>query len=152
VGAAGRHDPSGLIRLVRNTDGLPERFEALRRTAEAEGYRHLTRLAAEWAQTPGMFHALLAAYRDGELVGIGGITDEPEPAAEPAWRMRRLYVAPDARRQGVARALANALLQEALGVVRHVTVHAGDDAAGRFWQAMGFDPVAGRPWSHELRG
>jgi GNAT superfamily N-acetyltransferase len=110
------------------------------------------RLAAEWAERPAMFHALIAAWRDGGLVGVGGITDEPEPAAEPAWRMRRLYVAPAARRQGVARTLVNALLQEALGAVRLVTVHAPAAEAARFWDAMGFSAVAGRAWSLEQRG
>jgi GNAT superfamily N-acetyltransferase len=153
VGAAGGHDPSGLsLRLVRITDDLPEGFEALRREAEADGHRQLTRLAAEWAAAPGMFHGLLTAYADGELAGIGGITDEPEGAGEPAWRMRRLYVARGSRRQGVGQALAGALLQEALGAVRLVTVHAGDAEAARFWEAMGFEAVAGRGWSHAFRG
>jgi GNAT superfamily N-acetyltransferase len=153
VGAAGGHDPSGLsLRLVRITEALPEGFEVLRAAAEAEGHRHLSRLAADWAERPDMFHALLAAHADGDLVGIGGITDEPEDAGEPAWRMRRLYVAPAARRRGVARSLANALTQEALGAVRLATVHAGDADAARFWEAMGFEAVAGRAWSHEVRG
>jgi len=30
-----------------------------------------------------------------------------------------------------------------------VTVHAGSAEAARFWQAIGFHPVAGRDWSHE---
>jgi GNAT superfamily N-acetyltransferase len=94
----------------------------------------------------------MTAWREGGLVAVGGITDEPEPAAEPAWRMRRLYVAPAARRMGVARTLVNALLQEALGAVRLVTVHAPAAKAARFWEAVGFSAVAGRPWSHELRG
>jgi GNAT superfamily N-acetyltransferase len=152
VGAAGGDDPAGLIRLVRVTAALPDGFEALRAAAEAEGHRHLERLAAEWAERPAMFHALMTAWREGGLVAVGGITDEPEPAAEPAWRMRRLYVAPAARRMGVARTLVNALLQEALGAVRLVTVHAPAAKAARFWEAVGFSAVAGRPWSHELRG
>jgi GNAT superfamily N-acetyltransferase len=146
VGAPGGDDPAGLIRLVRVTEALPEGFEALRAAAEAEGHRHLGRLAEEWAERPALFHALMTAWRDA-------ITDEPEAAtAEPAWRMRRLYVAPAARRQGVARTLVNALLQEALGAVRLVTVHAPAAEAAGFWEAMGFSGVAGRPWSHELRG
>jgi GNAT superfamily N-acetyltransferase len=153
MGAAGGHDPSGLSpQLVRVTGALPEGFALLRSEAEAEGRRQLSRLAAEWASTPTMFHGLLTAYADGELAGIGGITDEPEGAGEPAWRMRRLYVARGSRRQGVGQALAGALLQEALGAVRLVTVHAGDAEAARFWEAMGFETVVGRGWSHAFRG
>lgn len=140
-----------MVQLVRVIDDLPDGFDALRAEAEAEGHRHLTRLAAEWADDPGRFPAVLAALAGGDLVGIGALTREPEPAAEPALRMRRLYVARAARRQGVARAMASALLQEALDQVRLVTVHAGNPDAALFWEAQGFAPVAGAAWSHEFR-
>jgi GNAT superfamily N-acetyltransferase len=139
------------LQLVRIEAELPAGFGPLRAEADAEGWRHMRRLAEERARTPGMFHALLGAFAAGELVGLGAITDEPVPAGEPAWRMRRLYVAKAARGAGVGRTLANALLQEALDNVRLVTVHAGDGAAGRFWQALGFRPVEGRAWTHEFR-
>lgn len=135
------------MQLVRILDELPEGFAALRAEAAAQGHRHMDRLAQEWVQTPKLFVALLAAFAGDELVGIGGLTAEPEPAPEPAMRMRRLYVAKAARGQGVARLIVNALLQEALGEVRLVTVHSHGGATG-FWEAMGFTPVVGRPWSH----
>jgi len=140
-----------MAQLVRVIEALPDGFAALRAEAEAEGHRHMARLAQEWADRPGLFHALLAAFEGGELAGIGAITDEPEAADEPAWRMRRLYVPKRARRRGVARTIVNALLQEALDNVRLVTVHAGGAEAGRFWEAMDFTPVEGRAWSHEFR-
>ena len=108
----------------------------------------MSRLAVEMAETPRMFTALLAAFDGGELVGIGGVA--PEPTDASAQRMRRLFVTGHARRRGVARALANALLQEALQHTRRVTVHAGNPGAERFWEAMGFAPVASRPWGHEF--
>ena len=136
------------VQLVRITDSLPDGFEALRAEAETEGHRHLTRLATEMAQAPGMFLALLAAFDEGALLGIGGMTVEPnEPAAI---RMRRLYVAQPVRGRGVARAIANALLEEALGQTRLITVHAGNPGAERFWEAMEFSPVPDRPWSHQF--
>ena len=140
-----------MVQLVRVIETLPDGFDALRAEAEAEGHRHLTRLAQEWAQDPGQFTAVLAAFAGGELAGVGALTPEPEPAPQPALRMRRLYVAKAARRQGVARTLANALLQEALDQVRLVTVHAGNPDAALFWTAQGFAPVAGAAWSHEFR-
>lgn len=137
--------------LIRLTEDLPESFVALRSAADAEGFRAMSRLAAEWATTPDMFTCLLAAMDAGGLAGIGGLTAEPEPTDEPAMRMRRLYVRPDARRTGVGRTLANALLQEALDSVRLVTVHAGTTLAPAFWTALGFQAVASRPWTHEFR-
>ncbi|HVI32806.1 GNAT family N-acetyltransferase [Phenylobacterium sp.] len=140
-----------MVQLVRVFDDLPEGFEALRAEAEAEGHRHLTRLAQEWAEDPGRFAVVLAAFASGALVGVGALTPEPAPAPEPALRMRRLYVSKAARRQGVARTIASALLQEALDQVRLVTVHAGNSGAAAFWEAQGFAPVAGAAWSHEFR-
>jgi GNAT superfamily N-acetyltransferase len=63
--------------------------------------------------------------------------------------MRRLYVHRKFRLRNVARTIANALLQEAAWNVSTVTVHAGNDGAARFWEAIGFHPVTGRAWSHE---
>ena len=137
-----------MLQLVRVEHELPDGFEALRAEAEAEGHRHMTRLAVEVGETAELFVALLAAFEEGELLGIGGMTAEPTDAA--AIRMRRLYVAPAARGRGVARAIANALLHEALAQTRLVTVHAGNPGAERFWEAMGFACVGGLPWSHQF--
>ena len=137
------------LSLERMTDTLPIGFTELDADAKADGHGHLTRLAAEFAQSPAIFHAIFACHLDGELAGIGAITDEPALTSQPTWRMRRLYVHRRFRRRNVARAIANALLQEAAENVSTVTVHAGNDDAARFWEALGFSPVAGRAWSHE---
>ncbi|MDZ4374430.1 MAG: GNAT family N-acetyltransferase [Phenylobacterium sp.] len=140
-----------MVQLVRVQDALPEGFAYLRSEADAEGFRAMSRLAAEWAATPEMFACLLAAP-DGMsgLDGIGGLTLEPEPAGQAAMRMRRLYVRPGARRRGVGRTLVNALLQEALDGVSLVTINAGGTLAPAFWEALGFEPVEGRPWTHQF--
>ena len=140
-----------MVQLVRLTDGLPVGFAALMALATTEGHRNMARLADEVATGSTAFIALLAAMSGGNLVGIGGMTQEPEPAPEPAIRMRRLSVAPSARREGVARCLVSALLQEAWDQVDLVTVHAGSKDAGRFWEAQGFSVVNGLPWSHQTR-
>ena len=140
-----------MVQLVRVMDTLPEGFAALRAAADAEGFRAMDRLEAEWAQTPELFACLLAAPGPGRLLAIGGLTPEPEPADGPALRLRRLYVHPEARRAGVGRALANALLQEALDSVALVTVNAADTLSEEFWIGLGFRRVAGRPWTHAFR-
>jgi GNAT superfamily N-acetyltransferase len=139
-----------MLQLVRLESDLPDGFERLRAEADAEGHRHMARLADELASGATRFEALLAAFVDGEFVGVGGMTLEPGETHEPALRMRRLYVSPRARRTGVARTLASALLQEALDRVALVTVHAGGPEAAMFWEAQGFDAVRGRAWSHQL--
>jgi len=136
--------------VQRAIDRLPTGFAELEADANWDGHRHLTRLAAEFAKRPAMFHAIIAGYLDGRLAGIGAITDEPALAPEPTWRMRRLYVHHNCRRRNVARAIAMALLQEAAGRVSAVTVHAGNDGAAQFWEAMKFRRAIGLAWSHEI--
>src|SRR5215470_5139322 len=102
-----------ILSLERVTDTLPIGFAELEADAKADGHGHLTRLAAEFAQSPAIFHAIFACHLDGRLAGIGATTDEPDLTSQQIWRMRRLYVHRKFRRRKVARAIANALLQEA---------------------------------------
>ncbi|MBB4372687.1 GNAT superfamily N-acetyltransferase [Bradyrhizobium sp. cir1] len=138
-----------IISLERTADTLPADFPELEADAKAYGHAHMTRLVAEFAHDRAMFHAIFTCHLDGRLVGIGAITTEPAPTPVPVWRMRRLYVHHNYRRRKIAKAIANALLQEAAGKVSTVTVHAGNDGAARFWETIGFSRIDGQPWSHE---
>ena len=135
--------------LARISTQLPAAFDTLIEDAEADGHRHMSRLATEFDETPAMFHAIFAAYVGDDLAGLGAITAEPERTSIPAWRMRRLYVHRQFRRRGGARAIALALMQEAASKVRMVTVNAGNEHAACFWEQMGFYQVDGKNWTHE---
>ena len=65
--------------------------------------------ATEMGPPSGTF---LVGYRDGEAVCGGGIKRLPDGACE----IKRMYVVPAARRQGVARALLRALEDAARGL------------------------------------
>jgi GNAT superfamily N-acetyltransferase len=141
-----------MIRLARVTDALPAEFEAMRAEARAEGHHMLDALAAEWEFGSNRFdrdgEALLAAYSDDALAGIGGLT--VEPAIPGAYRMRRFYVRAACRRGGIARQLALALLGGIAGAGRNVTANA---AAGSeaFWESLGFAPDRHDGRTHILR-
>ncbi|MBR1179050.1 GNAT family N-acetyltransferase [Bradyrhizobium sp. KB893862 SZCCT0404] len=137
------------LELERIVDKLPAGFADLEADAMADGHRQMTRLAAELTETPGIFHAAYACYLGGRLAGIGAMTDEPAPTGQPTWRMRRFYVHRDFRRRNAAYAIAMALLQDAAGRVSTMTVHAGNQAAAQFWEAIGFSRVTGLTWSHQ---
>jgi GNAT superfamily N-acetyltransferase len=143
-----------LIQLIRIIDDLPEGFDALLADAASEGVGNMARLARDWADGQRFDsdgEALLGALLAGELAGIGGLSVEPA-AQEPARRVRRFYVRPAFRRQGVARTLASALVQEALDQVDLLTCNAAaSPAAAPFWEAQGFLPDSSGPWTHVLR-
>lgn len=133
-------------------DPLPDEIERLAEAAEQEGYPHIRRLVVEWAAGTNRFdrpgEKLLGAYQDGSLVAVGGITTEL--SCDEWLRMRRFYVLPGFRDRGVARMLAAKLLEHARKHTNTVTVHAGDERAVLFWQAMGFRLLAGERYTHIL--
>jgi GNAT superfamily N-acetyltransferase len=101
----------------------------------------LGRLAADWATNVTRFdradEALLAAFSNGVLAGIGGLTIDP--VVRDALRMRRFYVRAAYRRLGIGRMLARSLLDELRSAGRLVTVNAGIGSAS-FWESLGFSP------------
>ncbi|MCE3288327.1 MAG: family N-acetyltransferase [Caulobacter sp.] len=143
-----------MVQIVRVVEALPEGFEALRGAARAEGIHNMDMLAEQWADGSQRFEepgALFAAFVDGELVGVGGATPQAG-LAEPAMRMRRLYIAPAFRRAGVGQALAGAMVQQGLQEAHLLTANArASQAAGPFWEAMGFKRVEASGFTHQLR-
>ena len=133
--------------------GLPPGFHAMQVEAMAEGYRSLERLAADWAANVTRFdradESLLAAFSNGVLAGIGGLTIDP--VVREALRMRRLYVRASHRRLGIGRLLARALLDKPRSAGRLVTVNAGTGSAP-FWGSLGFSPDETDGHTHVLAG
>jgi GNAT superfamily N-acetyltransferase len=127
------------VRLDRVVKELPAGFDSLRAGARAEGYRHLERLADDWASGAIRFdrdgEALLVAHVGSEIAAVGGLT--VDPAWPEALRMRRFYVAKRFRRCGIGRRLAAALLEPAVQAGLPVTVNAAAGSAF-FWESIGF--------------
>lgn len=132
---------------------LSHNSEELRRLADvalAEGVRNVSRLAEAlpFQQPIAGYHdglgdkageMILAAWQGSHLLGVGGRTWCPD--VEGALRMRRFYVAPLARRRGIAHRLVAALLADADAYCEFVTCNAAaSDAAPLFWEAVGFVP------------
>jgi GNAT superfamily N-acetyltransferase len=143
------------VLIVRVFEALPDGFPSLVDQSAREGIRNLDTLAAQWANGSQRFAepgALFAAFVDGELAGVGGVTPQAG-LDEPAMRMRRLYVAPAFRRSGVGQALAGAMIQQGLQAARLLTANAGASAAAPpFWEATGFEATDGAGFTHWLRG
>jgi GNAT superfamily N-acetyltransferase len=141
------------VRLEPVVEALPAEFDQLRAESGAEGRRFLDRLANDWASGVMRFdrpgEMLLAAYSDDDmLVGVGGITVDPEIAG--ALRMRRFYIRSAFRRTGIGRAIAETLLESALRKVDTITLNAAT-ASFRFWESLGFVPDQQAGHSHILR-
>ena len=84
--------------------------------------------------------AFLVGYVDGRPVCCGGVKELPDGTCE----IKRMYVVPEARRQGVARALLHAL--EAAARTRGFTVARMDTGprqqhAQALYEAEGYAPI-----------
>jgi GNAT superfamily N-acetyltransferase len=140
-----------MIRLQRVIHALPADFETLQSEARGEGFRMLDRLARDWASGETRFdrdgEALLVAYSNDVLAGVGGLT--VEPAIAGAFRMRRFYVRAAFRRTGVARRLAAALLGQCSAACVTINTAGGSEP---FWEALGFAPDERDGRTHILTG
>lgn len=100
----------------------------------------------------GPGEALLVAVDDvaGTLIGVGGLTACPH--LDGALRVRCFYVATARRRQGIATALASALLSSAFDHADTITCNALASAtAAPFWEALGFEPTNAAGFTHVPR-
>lgn len=122
---------------------MPLDLGELRRDATLEGYRFIERLHEEWqsgaVRFEGPGETLIVAMADGGCAAVGGLT--VDPVVEGALRVRRFYVRPAFRGNGLGRRLAGMLLEHAGGSTALLTVNAGTDAASHFWERMGFVPA-----------
>ena len=131
---------------------LPRQFNDLRADAHAEGFSHIEDLWRQWHEEGRCFdrrgEMLVVALAGQDLAGIGGITED---FIDTSWlRMRRFYVRPTFRRQGVGKAIAEYVLSRALPLNREIVLYAETPEAAAFWQAMGFVRVAREKTTHAI--
>jgi GNAT superfamily N-acetyltransferase len=121
--------------------------------ALSEGVRNVAMLAED-LKANGISNdddvLILGTWRRTKLLAIGGRTWCPNVGG--ALRMRRFFVAPQARRLGVARAMAQMLLSDADQHCDIVTCNAcASDAAPLFWESLGFERSDHNGITHTLQ-
>ncbi|MEW5928634.1 MAG: GNAT family N-acetyltransferase [Gemmatimonadota bacterium] len=122
--------------------------------SEREGFGFLVRLRREFLDGGNRFdapgEALLGCLRGAELVGVGGLNRDPYSPEPRVGRLRHLYVAAAQRRGGVGRMLVAALVEAARPHFDVLQLRTDTEAAARFYEALGFAPVASLHATHML--
>jgi GNAT superfamily N-acetyltransferase len=124
----------------------------LRDAALAEGWKLLHVLEEDWNSgalrfdAPG--EALFAAWRNGALAGMAGLSVDPYAETDSVARLRRLYVAPAHRGHGIGRGLIEAATDAATAHGFRMLRVRAPAAAGRFYEACGFLPAVMRSATH----
>jgi len=139
---------------VRQTTRLPDDFEILFQAAVEDGFRAIERLKADWESGANRFkapgEAFFEARRDGELVGVCGLNRDPFASEKGVGRLRRMFVMPQARREGVGRLLTAKALEHALAEFEVVRLRTHSEQADKFYRALGFSPIDSDDATHEF--
>lgn len=129
-------------------------FETLQREAQEEGYVFVETLVREWESKTNRFQApgevLCGCLDDGVLVAVGGLNCDPFAGRADVGRIRKVYVRPAWRDNGVGRALVSALIEEASRNFRSVRLRAVNEGAARLYMRLGFSPIEGPDATHIL--
>lgn len=126
---------------------LPDSLATLCELSEADGFRFLRRLIDDWHLGHNRFNLhgeiLLGALIGDRLVAIGGINCDCDD--DGLARLRRVYVHPDFRKDGVGRELVARLETHARAHFRRITLFTDRADAAQFYEGLGYRPVIGHP-------
>lgn len=114
-----------------------------------DGFRFLARLRREHESGEARFErpgeVLLGLYAGGVLAAVGGVSADPYEPGPRAGRIRHVYVARAHRRRGRGRRLVESLVAAARPHFDALTLRTDTAEGARFYEAIGFAPVAGHP-------
>ncbi|WP_204124334.1 MULTISPECIES: GNAT family N-acetyltransferase [Pseudomonas] len=129
---------------IRQISALSPEILILEAEAVTEGFRFLTRLVADWKNGSNRFdqpgECLLGAFRNGQLMAIGGLSYDPY-AGSDIGRLRRVYVARASRGQNVGKALVERLLEYAAQRFRVVRLSTDTPEGSAFYLRCGFQQI-----------
>jgi len=123
--------------------GVPELIDALTAELAHGGYADDETFGYSLDQLEGSGVHLVGAALDGALVGVGGVEIQDDPVGRVA-ELKRFYVVPAHRGQGIADAVIEALVEHARAHgATAVRLETGDKqhAAMRFYARHGFAVV-----------
>jgi GNAT superfamily N-acetyltransferase len=128
--------------VTRTTDLDLPALRELRVESRQEGFKFMERLCEEWASGANRFdapgEALFLALANDHVIGICGLNRDPYTPDPHTGRIRRLYVLPAHRRNGVGQALLEAVIAHARGHFNQLRVRT--DNARAFYTTRGFRP------------
>ena len=129
--------------LTRADTGL---IQSLAEESASEGFRFVARFLDE-LKSPAFAldeqrQFFLGAFEGARLVAIGGVTPDPYVEDKNIGRLRHVYVARDARRQGVGRQLVAAVEQRARSAFTALRLRTDTSVAAAFYKSLGYQPTS----------
>jgi N-acetylglutamate synthase-like GNAT family acetyltransferase len=124
------------IKIARSILG---EYLACRKSNDSIFPKELQAFRKQIAELPGEFaeprECLLLAECDGQLVGCAGLRDLGDSICE----MKRLYVKPKWRNQGIGKALAQEIIEKAKPIgYSYMRIDTFDEMAKKLYTSLGF--------------
>jgi len=141
--------------FIRKIVSLTPAIAPLEADAKAEGYDFVDTLVDQWTSGENHFdrpgEVLLGCFDGHELIGVGGLNVDPFAGDDSLGRIRKVYLRPRWRNQGIGRSLVEALVEEARKSFEHVCLRAENADAARLYERLGFVSIIDPNATHILR-
>jgi len=127
-------------------------LEPLLGASVAEGHRHIARLVDDYRSGANRFAGrgevlLIARAEDEVVLGVCGLNATARPGIG---RLRRFYVLPAKRSQGIGAALLEQIVRAARLHFTRLELRTNDPRAAAFYFSHGFQAVQREDATHEL--
>jgi GNAT superfamily N-acetyltransferase len=130
-------------------------IQLLQAEAHREGYDFIDTLVQEWATGENRFDGpgelLVGQFHQGLVIAVGALSRDPFLPEDHIGRIRRIYVRPEWRNQGIGRAIVIDLIDRARPSFPVVRLRAENARAARLYESVGFQPISDPNASHLLR-
>ncbi|HYD19566.1 MAG TPA: GNAT family N-acetyltransferase [Patescibacteria group bacterium] len=143
-------------KIVPITEGnyTREKFAALLKKSQAEGYNLVLRFGENWDSGDNRFNlpgeAFFGVENDGRLIGMGGRSIDPYLNDTRAVRVRHVYLLPEWRRLGIGEALMKRIMDVPAGQFKRMTLRTLHIGARKFYEKIGFQYVGEGDVTHEF--
>ena len=133
-----------------------EGFTTLLEESEQEGHQFLRRLEVQWLNGKNSFslegEGFYKAMNNEELIGLGGINQDPYSNKSNIGRIRRFYIKKSWRQQGVGSLLLIHILTNHGLYFDEINLRTDSPIASSFYEKNGFEKTANQlNITHKLR-
>lgn len=123
----------------------------LLQVSEADGYVQIRWLMTDWESGRNRFDKqgecfYVALDDQDQVIAVCGLNDNGNGYG----RLRRLYVDPKYRKQGIGKKLSQACIDHGLQTFENIVVNAGGEMAVRFYENWGWHRIEGERVTHSL--
>jgi GNAT superfamily N-acetyltransferase len=117
----------------------------------SEGHRHIQRLVKEYQdgvnQFDGTGEAIYAVMLNGKITAVCGLNRDPYSKSFDVGRVRRLYVLKKYRRNGIAKKLMEAVIDQARENYKTLVLFTDNQIAEKYYSTIGFISISDYPKS-----